>query len=162
MDPLAYELPAHTVGFGVQMEPTMRAFGLSGRLWSASRFGVQVELGRSSMASDLVPARLTTIRFSPSALYALPDVVSGTVWVRPYVGSGLDITRSTFRSIPPGTTMQENEFGMKIFGGGEMTFPGAPQVAVSADLGYHWLDAPFTGFEVGGLRATLAAHWYVK
>jgi hypothetical protein len=49
-----------------------------------------------------------------------------------------------------------------MFGGGEVTFAGAPQFALSADLGYHWYRTPAAGFDGGGLGVSLLGHWYVK
>ncbi len=43
-----------------------------------------------------------------------------------------------------------------------MTFAAVPQLALSADLGYHWAGAPFAGIELGGLGASLSGHWYVR
>jgi hypothetical protein len=159
---VAYELPSHTMGFGLRMDPRFRSFGGAARLWSQYRVGAQLEVTRTSLTSELTSGRLTTYQFSPAVLYALPDVIGGSAWVRPYVGSGLELTRSTFSSATPGMNVHDTAFGMKVFGGGEMTFPGAPQVAVSADLGYHWLESSFSGFDLGGLRASVSAHWYVK
>jgi hypothetical protein len=159
---VTYDLPPHTMGFGLRMDPRFRSFGVAARLWSRSRVGAQLELTRTALTGDLSSGRLTTYQVSPAVLYALPDAVGGSVWLRPYVGSGLELTRSTFTSVAPVMHASDTAFGMKVFGGAEATFPGAPQVAVSADLGYHWLESSFSGFELGALRASLSAHWYVR
>jgi hypothetical protein len=52
--------------------------------------------------------------------------------------------------------------GFRAFGGAEVTFAGAPRVAVSADIGYRRFSTPFPGFEPSHLTAFVSAHWYVK
>jgi hypothetical protein len=156
-----YQLPAHTLGFGARMDP-FNALGGSGRFWSGHGFGVQLDLSRSSMSSELAPGRLTTFSVSPSVLYALPGVVRSSVWLRPYVGSGIDVARASLRNVTPGMSISDTSVGFRTFGGGELTFAGAPQVGVSVDLGYRWLDSPFVGFDNSGVQLSFAGHWYLK
>ena len=156
-----YQLPVHTLGFGARMDP-FRAIGGTGRFWSDYGFGVQIDLSRSSVSSELSPGRLTTFYLSPSVLYPLPGIVNSSVWLRPYVGSGIDVARSSLRNVTPGMSMNHTSLGFKAFGGAELTFAGAPQASVSVDFGYHWLDSPFPGFDVSGVRASFAGHWYIK
>lgn len=155
-----YQLPLHTLGFGARLDP-FRTIGGSGRFWSAYGLGVQLDLVRSSTSSELAPGRMTTLAVSPSVLYPLPGVVRSSVWVRPYVGSGLDFARSSLSNVTPGMSVHDNSVGFKAFGGGEFTFAGAPQVGVSVDLGYRWLDTPFTGFDNSHLHLSFAGHWYI-
>ena len=159
---IAFELPPHTAGFGLRMDPRFRDFGGAVRLWSPYRVGAQLEVSRSTMTSDLTMGHLTSWRFSPALLYALPDVVQSSVWMRPYVGTGLDLTRSEFGGVLPGVNATDTAFGTKIFGGAEFTLPGAPQVTLSADVGYHWLTSSFNAFDIGGVKTSIAAHWYLK
>jgi hypothetical protein len=161
-DPIAFELPPHVAGVGVRMDPRFRDFGAATRLWSPSRFGAQLDVMRSTTTSELVAGQLTTWQFSPAALYALPDLVRSSIWVRPYVGTGLDLARSTVGGLTTDAAAHDTAFGTKVFGGAEMTLPGAPKVGVSVDVGYHWLESSFATFELGGARASIAAHWYVK
>lgn len=156
-----YQLPLHTLGFGARLDP-FRTIGGSGRFWSAYGFGVQLDLVRSSTSSELAPGRMTTVAVSPSVLYPLPGVIRSSVWVRPYVGSGLDFARSSLSDVTPGMSVHDNSVGFKAFGGGELTFAGAPQVGVSVDLGYRWLDSPFTGFDNTHLHLSFAGHWYIR
>lgn len=156
-----YQLPLHTLGFGARLDP-FRTVGGSGRFWSGYGFGVQLDLSRSATSSELAPGRVTTLAVSPSVLYALPGVVRSSVWVRPYVGSGLDIARSSLSNVTPGMSIHDNSVGFKAFGGGEFTFAGAPQVGVSVDLGYRWLDSSFSGFDNSHLHLSFAGHWYIK
>jgi hypothetical protein len=155
-----YQLPLHMLGFGARMDP-FRTIGGSGRFWSDYGFGVQLDVSRSSTSSELAPGRMTTLAVSPSVLYPLPGVIRSSVWVRPYVGSGLDFARSSL-NVTPGMSAHGNSVGFKGFGGGEFTFAGAPQVGVSVDLGYRWLDSPFTGFDNSHLHLSFAGHWYIR
>jgi hypothetical protein len=161
-DAVDYRLPPHAAGIGIRMDPRFRDFGGAARLWTPFRVGTQLEVLRSSMTSELAGGRLTTWQFSPAVLYALPDVLRSTVWVRPFVGTGLDLTRSRFSTMTGGNTGTDTAFGTKIFGGAEVTLPAAPQVSISADVGYRWLQSSFSAFQMKGVRTSVAAHWFVR
>jgi hypothetical protein len=161
-DAIRFELPPHTAGVGLRMDPRFRDFGGAARVWTPARFGAQLEVTRGTITSDLTAGHLTTWQFSPAALYALPDVVQSSVWVRPYVGTGLDLARSTFNGLTPGVSPTDTAFGPNVFGGAELTFAGVPQVGVSLNVGYHWLESSFNTFELGGTRVGIAGHWYLK
>jgi hypothetical protein len=62
----------------------------------------------------------------------------------------------------PGDPLADHGLGFQAFGGAETTFAGAPQFAVSIDIGYRWLPAPFTGFDRSGVRVDVSGHWYLK
>lgn len=149
--------PPHVVGLGGRVSGSSLGFGATGRAWSKGRVGAQLGISRYALTSTTAPGRVTSLQFAPSVLYALRDRITGYAWVRPYVGAGANLSRST--QIGFGTT---NKLGFQAFGGGEVTLPNVPRFAVSADLGYQWLRAPFDGFELGGLGFTLAGHWYVR
>jgi hypothetical protein len=73
------------------------------------------------------------------------------------------IQRQSLNSGVPGAAgTTSNGFGWQLFGGGELTFAGAPQLAVSADVGYRRLNSPVEGFDLWGVGLSLSAHWYVK
>ena len=93
---------------------------------------------------------------APSVLFSLPDRVGDYVWLRPYVGGGASLQRATQTGF--GST---SETGFQAFGGGEFTFASAPRLAVSQS-GYRRTHALYEGFELGGLRVGLSAHWYLK
>jgi hypothetical protein len=97
-------------------------------------------------------------------LYSLPDRVTDYLWMRPYLGSGATLRRHSFGTgtSAAGDSTSGYGFGLQAFGGGELTFAGAPQFALSADLGYRWFQTPLAGFDLGGLGLTVSAHWYVK
>jgi Bacterial SH3 domain len=156
----------HVFGLGARVGSltgsTPEGFGISSRVWSRKRFGLQVEAARSKQTSTTAPGRLTSMEIAPSFVYSLPDSVSDYVWLRPYVGTGATFYRSTFKSGTPDPDLQDNTIGLRTFGGAELTFAGVPRFAVSADLGYLWAETPFPGFELGGLGFSISGHWYVK
>jgi hypothetical protein len=155
--------PTHVVGVGGLIAGSAPAFGATARIWSRRRFGVQVEVSRSAYSSVEAP-RMTTMQFAPSLVYSLTDLVTDYVWVRPYVGAGVSLFRSSLSGATAegGGSLTENSLGFRAHGGSEVTFPSVPRFAVSADVGYQKPTTPFAGYELGGLGFTLAAHWYVK
>jgi hypothetical protein len=93
----------------------------------------------------------------------LRDHVTDNVWLRPYVGAGAIMRRSTLQIAPDAVDpVTDSSFGFRTFGGAEVTFPSVPRLAVSADLGYHWSEDPFPGFELSRVRFSISGHWYVK
>jgi len=104
-----------------------------------------------------------SLQFEPSAIYALRDHVSDSIWLRPYAGAGINFSHQTWNPAPgTGTPTSDNKVGGQIFGGAEVTFPSLPKLAVSADLGYHWTPNAFPGVSLGGFGLSLAGHWYIK
>jgi opacity protein-like surface antigen len=138
--------------------------GASARAWSQNRLGAQFEVSRYALDNTDATARVTSIRFEPSLLYTLPDSVTDFVWMRPYLGSGINIRRQTSASTIAGDapSLSENKLGFQVFGGAELTFAGAPPFALSIDLAHHWANTSLTGIDFGGLGISVAGHWYVK
>lgn len=158
-----YAPPAsHVFGLGARMGSSPTGFGAAARAWSRGRLGMQVDASRYAMTS-VNSTQLTSLEIAPSVVFGLRDSVGDYLWVRPYVGSGVMIRRESLNSGVPGTaSTTSNGLGWQAFGGGEVTFAGAPQLAVSADVGYRRLNAPIEGFDSGGVGLSLSAHWYVK
>ena len=61
-----------------------------------------------------------------------------------------------------GLEMSDSSAGFQAFSGDELSFSSLPQFALSADLGYHWSESPFAGYEMGGIGLSVAGHWYMK
>ena len=161
--PPAPVLPSHIVGLGGRLGGQTAGFAATGRAWSSGPFGVQVELGRTTYTSTVSADRLSSTQIAPSVIYSLPDVVTNAVWVRPYVGSGASIYRSTLSGPTPGVSGPvDTGLGYQAFGGAEFTWANLPQLAVSADLRQAWVPTSVDGFELGGLGFSMSAHWYVK
>ncbi len=154
--------PAHSFGLGGRFG-TAQELGVTTRLWSRQRFGVQAEVLRSSETSALAPGRVTTLEFAPAGIYQFPDRVTDNLWIRPYLGAAASFRRATLKLT--GDTedpLRDSSVGLRAFGGGELTFPGAPRFAVSADVGYLWAGTPFVGFDPSGVRVSISGHWYMK
>ena len=154
--------PAHTFGLGGRVG-TVQELGVTTRLWSRQRFGVQAEVLRSSETTALATGRVTTLEFAPAGIYQFPDRVTDNVWIRPYLGAAPSFRRATLKLT--GDTedpVRHSSVGLRAFGGGELTFPGAPRFAVSADVGYLWAETPFVGFDPSGVRFSISGHWYMK
>lgn len=162
---LVYITPAtHHFGLGGRVGGSTFGFGATVRAWTRHRFGTQLEVSRYALTSVEVPGRVTSIQFEPSLLYLLPDRVTDYVWVRPYVGSGVNLRRQTLSSatLGAGPSVSENKFGPQVFGGAELTFASVPPLALSVDLGYDWAKTSFAGVDLGRLGVSVSGHWYVK
>ena len=97
----------------------------------------------TAISGSGTPERVTSIQIEPSLLYSLPDRVTDSVWLRPYIGSGATLRHHSVSNGTPGAdSVSGNGFGLQAFGGTELTFAGAPQFAISADLSYHWFKTP--------------------
>jgi hypothetical protein len=159
-----YVTPAtHGLGLGGLMGGSPLGFGASVRAWRPDRLGVQLDVSRGAVSGAGTLERVTSIQFEPSLLYSLPDRVTDNVWLRPYIGSGATLRHHSVSNGTPGVdSVSGNGFGLQAFGGTELTFAGAPQFAVSADLSYHWFKTPVAGFDLGGLGVSVLGHWYVR
>jgi hypothetical protein len=153
-------VPSHIFGVGGRMNGSMAGFGVTARRWWGN-LGLQLDVSRSMLSRVDGPGELRSTQFAPSVLYSLPDGVSNVLWVRPYVGGGAGIYRAT---VGPAlaTSIAENQLGFQTFGGGEVTFSGAPQFSLSGDIAYRWARTPLAGFEPDKIGYSLSGHWYVK
>ena len=156
--------PTHRLGLGGQLSAATPGLGFSSRIWSRNRFGVQVDLSRSRMSNDVSENRVRSTEFAPSFIYSLPDYVSESFWLRPYAGGGVAMIRSKLYGGVPEVALSESDstWGYRAFGGAEVTVPGVPHLAISADFGYQWAHVLFDGFDPAGPRLSVSAHWYVK
>jgi hypothetical protein len=153
---------SHVVGVGGVIQS--RGVGATGRAWHDDRLGLEFRLTRNAMTSAAAAGRLTSVEFEPRVVYALFDHVSGYVWVRPYVGSGLTFSHRTLTVSSPATTdtASDNSVGFRVFGGGELTFASVTRFGLSAELGYRSSSTPFPGFATDRLGLSIAGHWYIK
>jgi hypothetical protein len=155
--------PSHVVGLGARMGGSAFGFGATARAWSQKRIGVQFDLSRSSTTNATANERVTSTQFAPSVVVSFRDHMNESVWIRPYAGGGPSYNRSSLSALPgTGVSVADSNWGFQAFGGGEFTFPAAPRLAVSADVGYQWVDPIFPGFEPDGFIFSFSGHWYVK
>jgi hypothetical protein len=157
-----YVAPTHFIGLGGRVGGRTPSVGATGRVWSRSGVGVQFEMVHDARTNALTAERVTSMQFAPSVLYALPNTVSDYFWVRPYLGGGITIDRSTLHVASSLTSSSDSSLGLQLFGGGEATFAGVPRFALSADLGYRKMPTGFAGFERGKIGFALSGHWFVR
>jgi hypothetical protein len=116
------------------------------------------------MAGLAPTERVTSMQFEPGVLYTLADHVADYIWVRPYAGSGMTISRRSLSSTTPGAVpvASQSNVGVQAFGGTELTFAGVPRFAVSVDVAYRWGTTEFAGIDLGRVGLSVAGRWYVK
>jgi hypothetical protein len=161
-----YATPSHVLGIGALGGGPMAAseigLGMTARLWSHGRIGVQVEAARYTLRSVESIDYVNAMHLAPSALVTLPERLTDSLWVRPYVGVGGHMSRLTLIEMTPGVRQSDSQFGMQAFGGAELTLASMPRVALSADVGYRWMRESFSVFDASGLGVTIGAHWYIR
>jgi len=154
--------PSHVLGVG-GLVGSMSSFGVTARAWHDNRVGLQLGVTRDAMTSAVDTARVTSLQFEPSVMYAFFDRVGDYVWIRPYAGSGVSFRNQTFSAAPGDpAAISESGVGFRVFGGTELTFASAPRFGVSADVAYRRFPTPFAGFEASPLSVSIAGHWYIK
>lgn len=153
----------HIVGVG-GLVASRSSFGATARAWRTDHLGIQLAVTREAMTSDGDAGRVTSMRVEPGVVYALFDRVTDYVWFRPYVGSALAFNHQTLKGAGPAAidSSSDNGMGVRIFGGSELTFAGAPRFGLSAEAGYRRLPVPFPAFEPDRLSVSIAGHWYIK
>jgi opacity protein-like surface antigen len=166
---------ARTLGVGGRVGGFALGMGGSVRLWSPGRLGLQVDVSRYSIgdrqsyAGVSVGAKYSVTQLGPSILYTFenPDP-DEDVWLRPYIGGGLNLFRSTFSTTASGygqtakSSESATDVGIQFLGGAEAIFRRFPRLGISGDLGYYTTGTPFTGLQIGGFAYGLSVHWYVK
>jgi hypothetical protein len=149
-----FSLPQHRIGMGALMNginPSAPRFGATARTWWGRRLGVQFSASRPDIESA-DGQRVPATQFAPSMLYALPEGVTNSMWLRPYLGAGPRFYRAHL----------ETHLGYEAFGGAEVTMAAMPQFALSADTGYRWSRPSINGFQPRQIGFSLSGHWYVK
>ena len=146
-----YVLPPHHIGMGAAMNPATPAVAATVRTWWDNRLGIQFNMSRPRLES-VDGQSMTATQFAPSVLYSLPEGVTNSMWLRPYVGSGPRIYHANL----------ETGLGYEAFGGAEATLAAMPQFSLSADVGYRWSRPSINGFEPRQIGFSLSGHWYVK
>ena len=142
----------------------MDSFGATARAWRDNRLGLQVGFTRDAMNSTVDASRVTAFQVEPGVVYGLYDFVSDYFWIRPYVGSGLIIRHQTLNPATQGAAevASDTGVGFRAFGGGEVTFAGAPRFALSLEAGYRKVPTPFPGFAPDHVGVSISGHWYFK
>jgi hypothetical protein len=157
-------LPSHAFGLGGLISTSAPGFGGTVRAWPGRRFGVQVEASRHVLHSADAAGHINTFEIAPSVMYALPELATETVWLRPFAAGGMSWRRASWGALAPipDAGLIANGTGFQAFGGLETTLPGMPQFALGVDAGYQKWRTSFGAFEPSNLRFSLSGHWYVK
>ena len=144
-------LPQHQIGIGALLNTSTLRFGGSARTWWGRGLGVAFSVSRPELASvdgQLIPST----QFAPSVLYSLPEAVSDSMWMRPYVGTGPRFYRANL----------ETRRGYEAFGGVEATIAAMPQFALSGEMGYRWSRPSLGDFMPRQIAFSVSGHWYVR
>lgn len=152
----------HILGFG-GLIASRTSVGATARAWRTDHLAMQLAVTRET-TSGVDGGRLTSMRLEPGVMYALFDRVTDYVWFRPYVGSALSVNHQTLKGSGPAPIqpVSDDGMGVRLFGGSELTFAGAPRFGLSAEVGYRRLPTPFPGLEADRLNLSIAGHWYIK
>ena len=102
MRPVFVTPATHLIGLGGRVGGSTFGFGATARAWSRNQFGAQLEMSHSTLTSVGVPGRVRSIQLEPSLLYRLPDHVADYLWVRPYLGSGVNLRSADVEQRDPG------------------------------------------------------------
>jgi len=155
--------PSHTVGIGA-LVGTTSTFGATGRVWPNNHLAIQFGLTRNAVTGLNAADRVTAMQFEPGALYSPFDLLSDSMWIRPYVGSTVSFrheTSSTATPVPVEATTNDG-VGYRVFAGGELMFPSMPRFGLTADVGYRHWPTSMTGYDLSPLSIAIGAHWYIK
>ncbi len=158
----------HQFGIGGSLTASTRGAAGDVRYWFNDHFGVNMTAGwYRSYYQTTTGDRPTTTHASPSVIYMFgkPNY-SREVDIRPFVGGGLSYLRSRRPIVAPtgGTRISEaSGTGMHAFGGAEMTFKEAEQIALSGELIYYRLPVRLSNTtSMDGLNYLIAVHFYLK
>jgi hypothetical protein len=161
--PTGYVAPTHQIGVGAQVGGAAMGGGFSARGWSSKqRFGVQLDVAHYSLSNDVFFTQMSSTAIGPRLLYAFSDHVSDSTWIRPYVGLGAHVMKSSMTDPATGLAMSDTGMAAQFFGGTEVTFSAVPKLGLSAELGYQKFQTPFAGFSLNGATFGISAHWYLK
>jgi hypothetical protein len=155
----------HQFGLGIRVGiEDAPAIGVSARyFFYGGPLGVQGELTVASV--DYHPDDITTIRFSPAAIYRWYEYkFNGPVSLTPYAGGGLNFVSYKFDEDVFGPGFNDTNVGILLFGGVELFFEKQPNIGVSGELTFNSNDdvdnAPNGNVSLGGVTFTAAGHWY--
>jgi len=132
-------------GLGGNLAASTRRIGGNLRYWVTDRLGLQLTASWYPARNTGTVDRTSTTLVAPSVIYMLvPFDATKDVNLRPYAGGGLNYART---SVPVNATRQQvsdaRGTGGQVFGGVELTFADAEQIAVSGEVVHYWLPGRF-------------------
>ena len=162
----------------------LNLYGVNARVWTESKFGFEggwLTWGESEKESyEGYSFELSTrIHMIPvSVLYTVAHVDAGGMYIRPYVGGGININRI---SVSGSVKYQEQSFsntfsatkvGGQGFGGAEFTFKSLPQLSFGGDIGFHRIgigdidmevfEEKVKGINISKFGGSFQVHYYFK
>jgi hypothetical protein len=158
----------HQFGVGASLTASTRGAAGDVRYWFNDHIGMNMTAGwYRSYYETPSGDRPSTIHASPSIIYLIgkPNYTR-EVDIRPFVGGGPSYLRASRPVVSPTgniLTSESSGTGMHAFGGAEMTFKDADQVALSAELIYYRLPVRLASrSSLDGLNYLVAVHFYLK
>lgn len=149
----------HTFGVGGRAGGFTFGVGASARYWGSEKLGLQADVSHYGIST------IGITQIAPSVLFVLgnPDLSKSTQ-IRPYAGGGINIMRIAEDYSDFGFSElngSETSLGGQGMVGAEMIFGGAPNFALSGDLGYY-STGKFFGVSIGGFALSISGHYYFK
>jgi len=140
-----------TFGIGGNFLIGINVGGLTMRYWSESKLGLEAGVNFRSHWTA-IPV---------SVLYTLSHIDTNSMYIRPYIGGGININRFSFR----GRGYSESKIGGQGVGGVEFTPKNSPRFSFGGNLGIH----NFGSYGYGPYRVSsthfmlgLHAHYYIR
>ncbi|HYN10444.1 MAG TPA: outer membrane beta-barrel protein [Vicinamibacterales bacterium] len=158
----------HQFGIGGSVTASTRGAAGDVRYWFSDHIGLNMTAGwYRSYYETSNGQRPSAIHASPSIIYLIgkPNYTR-EVDIRPFVGGGPSYLRARRPVVSPTGNILMSEAsgtGMHAFGGAEITFKEAEQVALSAELIYYRLPVRLSNrSSLDGLNYLVAVHFYLK
>jgi hypothetical protein len=165
--PQSTERP-HQFGVGGSITASTRGAAGDVRYWFNDHLGVNMTAGwYRSYYETTTGERPSTIHASPSVIYMFgkPNYTR-EVDIRPFIGGGasyLHARRPIVSTTGNILTTESSGTGMHAFGGAEISFKDAEQIALSAELIYYRLPVRIASrSSLDGLNYLVAVHFYLK
>jgi hypothetical protein len=158
----------HQLGIGAAITASTQGAAGDVRYWFNDHIGVNMAAGwYRSFYEAPNGDRASTVHASPAIIYLIgtPNYTR-EVDIRPYVGGGASYLRASRPVIAPNGnvfTSETSGTGMHAFGGAEMTFKDAEQLAISGELIYYRLPVRLSSqSSLDGFNYLVAVHFYLK
>jgi len=141
------------IGFKYLGGDGLHLVGFNARFWTESKLGFEV--GWGTYSEDLyyvVSARANVIPVS--VLYTLSHVETDSMYIRPYIGGGINFTSVSASAY--GYSDSKSKIGGQGFGGAEFTFNSLPRLSFGGDIGFYRL------YQSNKARVGFQVHYYLK
>ena len=147
-------------GVGVRLGGSAWGMGGSLRYFFGGPLGVQLEVSRYGLDAGLTD--FSSTQYSPAIIYRFTrKSFEAPLSLRPYVGGGVSIVRSSFDDDFFGEEFSDSSTGLLAFGGVQITFNSVPKLGLSGEFTFNGNgDIGVSSF--GGPAVTVAGHWYFR